>query len=181
MGVIELKVRGARLEVTKSLDDQSIILGEVIKVKVEVRNVGEAVAKNVRLVDKPPANFKIEGDITTKVEELNPGEAIEIVYKMKPNQAGSYSSGVAVIEWEDELGNEYLLESKDLGIDVKEPIVLPELTKPPETTQPPVSPTATPAAPTLTKSEVVLTAALTVIIMTILIRLLTLSRAAAKE
>lgn len=179
-GAIPLLVRGPRLEMNKTLDRQNITVGNLIQVIVEVRNVGEAVARIVDIVDKPPANFQVTGDIRRTVENLLPGEATGVAYTMKPNQPGSYTSGVASVRWTDELGNEYLLESQDFGIEVQAPVEFPVLTKPPETTLPP-TPVEAPIVPTLTRREVIITSILTVIVMMILIKLLTLSRPASKE
>ncbi len=178
-GTLLLKVPGARLEINKTLDGQSITIGNEITVIVEVTNVGEATAKDVKLVDKPPANFQITGNTTRTVEELKPGKATGVIYAMKSNQPGSYTSGVATVQWTDELGNNYLLESSDFGIEVLTPIEFPELTKPPVT--PPPTPVETPTVPVLTRREVIITSVLTVIIMMILIRLLILSRPSSKE
>ncbi len=178
-GNISFKVRGPRLEIKKILEMQSITLGKEIGVIVEVRNIGETTAKEVRLVDKPPANFQIAGNISSTVRELEPGEATGVKYKMKSTQAGSYTSGVATVHWTDDLGNEYQVESQDFGVEVLGPIEFPELTKPPETTPPP-RPPETPAGPTLTRRDVVITSVFTIIVMTILVKLIAISRPSSK-
>ncbi len=178
-GELESKVRGPRLEIKKILEMQSITLGKEIGVIVEVRNIGETTAKEVRLADKPPANFQVAGNTSSIVRELEPGEATGIKYKMKSTQAGSYTSGVATVQWTDDLGNEYLLESQDFGVEVLGPIEFPELTKPPETTPPPTPP-ETPAGPILTRRDVVITSIFTIIVMTILVKLIALSRPSSK-
>jgi len=180
-GLIDVKVRGPRLEIEKRLNRKSVPQGKEIEVTVEVINVGEASAKDVRLVDKTPVNFQIKGETTKVLEELDPEEATGFKYTMKNDVAGSYTSGVATVRWKDSLGNEYLVESPDLSIDVLAPIELPpELIKPPETAPSP-TPLKTPTGPILGRGDIVITSVFTVVIMTILIKLLAISKSSSKK
>jgi len=178
-GLIELKVRGPRLEIKKTLNKKSVAINKEIEVVVEVRNVGEAIANNVILIDKPPANFQTKGESTITVEELAPEEVTGVKYLMRSDQAGRYASGIATVQWTDSLGNEYLEESQEFTVAVQALIELPpELIKPPETTP---SPPGTPPGPLLGRRDVIITSVFTVVIMTILIKLLAISRSSSKR
>ncbi|MBU2559892.1 hypothetical protein KKA03_03265 [archaeon] len=168
-GKIPIKVKGAILDITKSISDPLITIDESTVVKVSVTNIGESSARFVKIIDHVPANFDIVGEVELEVEELKPGEKTTLEYTLIPQKVGSYTIKKAQLEWTDELGNEYTKTSSALAIAVVEAVPTP-------TEEPPVDETQK-----LTRKQIAATAIFTVVFLLIMFKFLTLTRPIKEE
>jgi uncharacterized repeat protein (TIGR01451 family) len=93
---------GNGLKVTKTCPEY-VELGEKIPYTITVTNVGEIIAKNVRVIDLPPSTLSLSGNVKPIIGDLKPGETREIkiegltVLKGKhTNRARAYVEGIRV-------------------------------------------------------------------------------------
>lgn len=93
---------GNGLKVTKTCPEY-VELGERIPYTVTVTNIGETIAKNVRVIDLPPSTLSLSGNVKPMIGDLKPGESREIkiegmtVLKGKhTNRARVYVEGIRV-------------------------------------------------------------------------------------
>jgi uncharacterized membrane protein len=168
-GIIPVKVKGAILGVSKSVSDPLISVDGSTEVTVTIKNVGEASAKFVKIVDHVPPNFDVIGDTETSFEELKPDETTYLRYTLVSQEEGSYTLKKAEVEWTDELGNEYQIKSGAAALEVVE--VAPTPTK-----EPPVE-----APLKLTRKQIFATALFALVFFLIMFKFLTLSRPIKEE
>ena len=168
-GIIPLKVKGAILDITKSISDPLITIDGTAVVTVSATNIGESSAMFVKIIDHVPANFDIVGEAEAEVEELKSGERATLKYTLIPQKVGSYTIKKAELEWTDEFGNEYAKKSSALAIEVIEAAPTP-------TKEPPVE------EPTkLTKKQIAATALFALVFLLIMFKFLTLSKHIKEE
>lgn len=168
-GLIPVKVKGAILDVSKSLGNPLINVDGSTIVTVTVTNIGEASAKFVKIIDHVPPEFDVIGETETEVEELKPGEQVIMTYTLLPQKVGSYTIKKVEIEWTDELGNEYAKKSSAASLEVVEEGPAP-------TVEPPVE-----KAPGMTRRQLAATALFAGVFLLIMFKFLTLSRPIKEE
>lgn len=168
-GIIPLKVKGAILDITKSISDPLITADGSTVVTVSATNIGETSARFVKIIDHVPPNFDVVGDAEADVEELKPGEKATLKYTLIPQRAGSYTLKKAELEWTDELGNEYAKKSSAAALEVVE-------AAPPPTKEPPVE-----EPQKLTRKQIAATALFALVFLLIMFKFLTLSKPIKEE
>jgi uncharacterized repeat protein (TIGR01451 family) len=119
-GSFGFMVKGAILSITKELDKYVVNATEDVNVVVRIKNIGEATAKDVLVVDQVPYNFHVIGDTEMGISELKPGEEINLTYTLKAPTMGSYGIDLATVNWKDEYENMYTKGSNKLRLEVIE-------------------------------------------------------------
>ena len=110
--------------IDKSCDKEQAEIGEEITVKIEIKNIGTIVAKNIKVNDI--SSFKesdftlIKGKLLNKIDVLNPGEEISFKYKIIAKKQNTATLKKAKIDY-------YFLQkqedkSSDLDIDILIPM-----------------------------------------------------------
>jgi hypothetical protein len=168
-GSIPVKVKGAILEITKSIGDPLITADGSTEITITVRNIGEASAEFIKIIDHVPPDFDIIGETGKEVEELKSGEETTLVYTLIPQKIGSYTIQKAELEWTDALGNEYAIKSSALAVEV---IETPEGEEPPAVEEEGVE---------LSRKQTIATAAFALVFLFVMFKFLTLSKPIQKE
>ncbi len=200
--VLDFKVKGAIITMTKTIEKSEVNMGEEINILVIIENIGEANATNVFIEDEAPSGVDVIGETRKNMTIFEPGQVLTLSYQIKSDKSGDYTLGKAKVNWEDILGNMYSEESKIISLKVKEGEKPPETTPTPTTTTPAPTmtspPTITPyPTPTtfpnisafgpggkkieLTQKEVIVTIIFTLIVFGILFRVLILTRPVEEE
>ena len=111
------------LSVTKYPEKKSINIGETIRVTVIIKNIGNATAYNVTLLDTHPENWSvlIEGQLEMKWLQLPPGAEVIHTYNISIETASTYliHLGRAKVIYYDNYSTEYIVYSEDPSIYVK--------------------------------------------------------------
>lgn len=167
-GTIPVKVKGAILNISKSLSAPTINVTGDTEVTVSIENIGEASAEYLIIVDHPPLNFDVIGETEAGLDELKPGEKTALKYTLVPQKEGSYTLRKASVEWTDRLGNEYEEKSGAPKL---------EVTKAPEpTVQPPVE-----EVQKLSKKQIIVTVLFSLVLLGIMFKFLLMSTPISKE
>jgi hypothetical protein len=167
-GSIPVKVKGAILDISKSIGDPLITADGSTEITISVRNIGEASAQFIKIIDHIPSGFEIIGEAGKEVEELKSGEETTLIYTLIPQKIGSFTIQKAELEWTDELGNEYAIKSSALAVEVIET---------PEEEEPPVEEEGV----ELSRKQTIATAAFALVFLFIMFKFLTLSKPIQKE
>ncbi len=123
------------IDVSKVVSSLWTGVGGELSITVTVKNRGDGVALNVRVSDDFPSQYfmLVKGETKMSVPKLNPGEEVEMTYRLKATTAGNVLIGRAVVEYVDEGGGRYIEESNEAGmVSIVEPDVRVSLVEKPE-------------------------------------------------
>lgn len=135
---INLNIKGISLE--KSLDVDSLKVGEVAVVTVRVTNTYDERATNVIIEDLIPEGLElVEGQTSWKIEVLEPEESVTFTYSLKPSKDGTFNLGAATATFIDVYNDKHKSSSEPESISV-EPLIPPSPTPTGPPTTPPESP-----------------------------------------
>ncbi len=90
-----IHIKKPHIVVTKSVDKNNISVGDVVEVKITVKNTGNGTANNLRLEENFPPGFALYGSTFPPElqDTLRAGEKAELYYSIK-----AVSSGIFVIQ-----------------------------------------------------------------------------------
>ncbi|MGC1123102.1 MAG: BatD family protein [Candidatus Methanofastidiosia archaeon] len=108
-----------RLEVVKESSSSHLEVGEQGSITVTARNVGSAEACKVRIEDAVPEGIEIvEGEPTLGIETLHAEEEVVLTYMVKAHSQGDFGLKGAHVEFEDQFGKKYTVDSNSITITV---------------------------------------------------------------
>ncbi|MHC1586741.1 MAG: COG1361 family protein [Candidatus Hecatellaceae archaeon] len=97
---VKLTIPPPSLTVKKTLLAERALQSEPLKIQVEVKNEGAAPIYNLKIVDSLPEGFNLkEGNLTLKVEALEPGGKAAFSYVAEPSIDGVYTLPKALVEY----------------------------------------------------------------------------------
>jgi len=123
------------IDVSKVVSSLWTGVGGELSITVTVKNRGDGVALNVKVVDDFPSQYftLVKGETKMSIPKLNPGEEVEMTYRLKATTAGNVLIGRAVVEYMDEAGGKYIEESNEAGmVSIVEPDVRVNLIEKPD-------------------------------------------------
>jgi uncharacterized repeat protein (TIGR01451 family) len=110
-----------RLEIVKESSSSHLEVGEQGSITVTARNVSSMEARKVRIEDKVPEGIEIvEGEPTLYVETLHAEEEVSLTYGVKARSQGEFRLEGAHVEFEDQFGKNYAVDSNSILITVAE-------------------------------------------------------------
>jgi uncharacterized repeat protein (TIGR01451 family) len=115
---LEIKVRGASIELVKEVDRREANVSEAIGVTLTAKNIGEDSAFDVVVTDKVPASFEVSGETTTSAAELAPGEVLVLEYLIRSKDGGTYTLEGAQAQWNDRIGNVYSTKTEAVSVEI---------------------------------------------------------------
>lgn len=95
------------LELTKTVDKDTVKVGDIIRVSVDVKNTGNGDATDIRYTESPPAKFVLEEYILKPNDDTSLDEGDEdtvYIYTMKATQAGEFELDPTTARFSNELG-----------------------------------------------------------------------------
>ncbi|MBI4344591.1 MAG: DUF11 domain-containing protein [Euryarchaeota archaeon] len=115
---MDLKVKGAILEITKAVEKSTVDVGEEVGVVVKVRNLGEDAALEVVVKDEVPAGLEAKGTTVANTPELKPGGELLLRYSLRSKKEGLFTLGKGKVQWADRLGQTYTGETREISLEV---------------------------------------------------------------
>lgn len=95
------------LELTKTVDKDTVKVGDIIRVSVDVKNTGNGDAMYIRYTETPPAKFVLEEYILKPNDDtsLDEGEEDKVyIYTMKATQPGEFELDPTTARFSNEVG-----------------------------------------------------------------------------
>ncbi len=103
-----------KLKVEKSVS----VLGDIIRVKLRIRNIGGGDAFNIKIYDKAPKNISNK-TFFWHLSRIEGHKTVEISYELE-KLLGSYTFPSAEVEYEDTFRNTYRTFSNNVTIEISE-------------------------------------------------------------
>lgn len=96
------------LELTKEIaKEHEVLCGDEVKIVIKLRNCSGQRLRDVSLYDEVPGGIELSRGENYWMGYLNPNEAREIVYYIRPKVAGEYLLSGAKITFKDKEGRRY--------------------------------------------------------------------------
>lgn len=90
--VLAPEVKISNLTTTVEFDKTHLLQGEETTVTITVKNVGDAPARNINIINKLPAGLKlIDGDLEDTYFEIKPGEMRQLQAVLKATDTGNFT------------------------------------------------------------------------------------------
>lgn len=96
--VLKEEEKKSHLETVITLDKNNVVTGDLIEVKVDLTNDGEAPAGSVMVDGTLPSGFEIvEGDLRQLYKKIEPGESEQYTVTLKAVEEGNYSISLKTV------------------------------------------------------------------------------------
>lgn len=105
-----------RLVVVKTVSPTTVRVGGMVTTTIEIRNEGEARAKEVSVEDSAGNSFSVEGSTKAFFPEIAPKESKRFVYMMKALKEGSVVLPEARVTYLDDSGKTYSTSSNSVTV-----------------------------------------------------------------
>ncbi|MFW5986922.1 MAG: BatD family protein [Methanohalophilus sp.] len=95
------------LELTKTVDNDTVKVGDIIRVNVDVKNTGDGDATDIRYEESAPAKFVLEEYLLKPDDDMSLDEGDEdtvYIYTIKATQAGEFEIDPTTAKFSNELG-----------------------------------------------------------------------------